>query len=84
VTTYQEDKMEIKNIEIKELESWENQYGSWNNGGLQISWSANIGFGKLDIVIGKNNKIFIDTESLGKEFAKQILCQMIDEAEEIG
>ena len=31
-----------------------------------------------------NNKIIINHDGKGKEFAKQILCQMIDEAEEIG
>jgi hypothetical protein len=31
----------------------------------------------------KEGKVFIDTFGLGKEFAKQVLCKLIDEAEEV-
>jgi hypothetical protein len=30
------------------------------------------------------NKLYINTSKMGKEFTKQILCKLIDEAEEVG
>jgi hypothetical protein len=39
-------------------------------------------FEDLNIYIDDRNKIFIKCR-LGKEFAKQVLCKLIDEAEEV-
>jgi len=53
--------------------------------GLSISWSDDKGyFGQLDIVSGCDEygepEIRLYTETMGKEFAKEILCKLIDDA----
>jgi hypothetical protein len=75
--------MDIKDIKIKEFHPWYDH--ECQGGGFAIYWSANIGFGELRIhqFIEDKTKLLIDTEGLGKEFAKQVLCKLIDEAEEV-
>ena len=40
---------------------------------LILSWTSNIGFGQLEIIIDKDGKVTADTEGLGREFLRQSL-----------
>lgn len=47
-----------------------------------INWSVpNFGFGEMSITAKDDGTIEIDTETLGKDFAKAILCDLVDRAE---
>lgn len=49
---------------------------------LRVSWSANIGFGQFEMIINDTTgKVSILTECLGRDFAKQLLSTIIDQAE---
>lgn len=51
--------------------------GPWVN----FNWSVpGFGFGELSIAL-ENGKIVIDSETLGKDFVKAFLCDMVDKAE---
>jgi len=39
--------------------------------------------GELSVYMTKDGNLLIDTECMGKDFAKQVLCQLVDEAEEM-
>ncbi len=72
--------MEIKNLEINKIEPWgENKL---SNGGIDIHWSANIGFGCLRLVIGKDNKIVGYTERMcsndNKKLISLLFVELID------
>lgn len=50
-------------------------------GHLSIPWTCkNVGFGEMFIEI-KDGKILIDTEAMGPENAKELLCILVDKAE---
>jgi hypothetical protein len=51
-----------------------------------FSWSAkDIGFGEFVFIWNdKKNRLDIHTETMSKEFIKRMLCQMVDEATDIG
>lgn len=70
--------LEVKNLTVDEVEFWSKNES--NNGGMRLSWSANIGFGTTDIVLTPTG-IYIDTETMGKEFVMQVLAEMIKNAE---
>ena len=76
--------MEVKNIEINGFDVW-GRIGAKGaeHKGFVIAWQANIGWGELSVYMTKDGKLLIDTECLGKDFAKQVLCQLVDEAEEM-
>lgn len=53
-------------------------------GGMYVyfNWSVpGFGFGELSIKKHTDGKIVIDSEGLGKDFVKAMLCSMVDEAE---
>ncbi len=69
--------MEIKNLEINKIEPWgENKL---SNGGVDIHWSANIGFGCLRLVIGKDNKITGYTERMCSNDDKRLISLLFVE-----
>ena len=59
--------------------------GIWCNSdsvGFRIKWNSNIGFGQFDFLTkgNKPDKLFIDSEYMGKEFVKAVLNKMVDDA----
>jgi len=45
-----------------------------NKGGIEITWSADIGFGTFQYYLDENmNFILADDETLGLEFGKEVL-----------
>jgi hypothetical protein len=75
--------MEIRDIVIEQVDCHTSAFNKDINI-CRISWSANIGFGELAIRYDNiGNTTVIDTEYMGKEFAKQVLCKLIDEADEV-
>lgn len=53
------------------------------NASLLVLWSEQgIGFGEMWIGM-KDKRLVIDYEGRSKEYAKKILCQLVDDAEEI-
>lgn len=53
-----------------------------NNGGMSISWSTvSAGFGELIIYLTKENELRIESEGMSKDFCKQVLTKLIDNAE---
>lgn len=75
--------MQIENLVISDINFWEEH--ELNKGGIRISWSANIGFGVLDIVKTKDNKLIAHTECMSnnkdKNFVKEILNILLDNIE---
>jgi len=67
-------------IEINKIEAFQPTRFP-NNTVINIDWSANVGFGQLGIIINKNGKVFLDTEFMGRDFAKQILNKIVDNAD---
>ncbi len=56
------------------------------DGGISVefNWAApGLGFGEMRLKLLNNGKLIIDTEKLGKEFAKKVLCAIIDSAKDI-
>jgi hypothetical protein len=73
--------MEIKNIHIDDVIMWSSNPN--NKGGIRIHWSANIGFGVLDIFKKDDGKLYIETETMGKEFALQVLSKLVEDTIEL-
>lgn len=48
--------------------------------GLLIYWDGKPGFGRLSIKV-KDGKLKLDTEFMGKDFAKAVMSKLIDAAE---
>lgn len=47
-----------------------------------FEWSAKgCGFGQLYFYQAEDGKLHCDSETMGKEFVKRMLCQMVDDAE---
>ncbi len=68
-------------LKINNISFWNR--GEKNNGGLQINWSDEGGFGQLTIWLDRKNKLHIDTEERGKDFAITVLSLIIKKAKEI-
>jgi hypothetical protein len=66
--------MEINNVEILGVKEKDE-----NAGLLRIEWQYEKGFGVLNLFIN-NGKVEIDSEFMSKDFVKQILCKLVDEA----
>src|SRR6266446_6394485 len=48
-------------------------------GGMEISWgTVSAGFGILTIFLDKDGTLKADTEMMGKEFCKKVLCKLVD------
>jgi len=80
------DNMKIKNLEINSIETWEKH--ELNNGGIDIHWSANTGFGCLRLIITKDGRLIADTEYMcgdrNKEFINLIFIELLDLLEVVG
>jgi hypothetical protein len=71
--------------------SWEKPVGvvtgetMGNKGGMTVGWSTvSAGFGELTIYIDKDDgKLKADTEGMGKDFCKKVLCALVDSWSEI-
>jgi len=51
------------------------------NGGVWVSWSARfVGFGQLYLGFEEGKPVLLGTETLGKDFAKQVMSKLIDDA----
>lgn len=50
---------------------------------IGIDWSSNVGFGRWEGFVGKDNKLHVNTEHMDiqddKEFTKQLFAKLIDE-----
>ena len=64
--------LEINNLVLDSVEFWGEHEG--NKGGMRISWSANIGFGQLDIFQSKESDgIIAFTECMANEDDKSFI-----------
>lgn len=72
--------MEIKNLEIDEI--WIAKHEYCPNGAIGIEWSANIGFGRYELVLGNDGMLHAYTEYMDKgedkEFTEMILKELIN------
>lgn len=72
--------MNLDSLEIDDISFWGT--GNYYNGGLKIDWSGNMGWGELDIVIDKNNKLVAFTECMDtnedKKFVKKIMELLVE------
>ena len=55
-------------------------FSNQDSGVLRIQWSANIGFGQLDIIVYPDGSVELESEALSKESIKKILSSMVDNA----
>lgn len=70
--------MEIWGLSVDCVEFWGQHDG--NKGGMRISWSANIGFGQLEIVKTKDNELIAFTERMDgedKSFTANVLSELM-------
>ena len=76
-----EEGMKNPQINITKIDFFSNK----NFGGVEVSWSGNIGFGGIVLSIDKKtNKLQLETEHMGgKKFAKKIFEKIIEACEEI-
>jgi len=69
-------KKDFKNIEIDSLQKFKT-----DTEGFVLNWSCKgIGFGQLTIHQTKEGQFKIDTECMGDEFAKAVLCKLVDQS----
>ena len=65
-------------IEARISDTWSKN--KRNDGGFSIDWAVKSwGFGGITFII-KNGKLYMDTEYMGKDFVKQCLNAVIDDA----
>jgi len=58
---------------------WRKKGFTGDNGGCIILWAAkHIGGGELTIKLDTKGRLYFDTECMGKDFAKKILCALVD------
>lgn len=55
-------------------------YANDSQMGFKIRWISN-GFGEINICQLSSGQILIDSEYMGKEFVKKMLCELVDKAE---
>ncbi len=54
-----------------------------NKGGFSINWmTKSAGCGTLIVFIDNDGKLRIDTQCMSREFCKEVICKLIDQAEE--
>lgn len=72
--------MEIKNLEIDKILI--TKTSTCPNGLICIDWSANIGMGEYELVLGKDGMLHAYTENMdngeNKEFSKAILAELLN------
>lgn len=61
-----------------EVEFWEG--AETYQGGMKIKWFTEVGFGNVSLYKDEEGQLCIDTEYMGREFAKEKLRQVIDGA----
>jgi predicted aconitase len=70
------EKTEITSVHIDGI------FSNKDETGISIAWAARgVGFGNMSIIEFSNGEVLIDTENMGKEFVKEVLCALIDKAE---
>ena len=69
----------IENLSIDRI--WIRQHEVCPNGVIGIDWSANIGFGRYELVLGDDGMLHAYTECMDrgedKEFTKAILAELV-------
>ncbi len=65
----------VTNVEIYDEENYKPA--------IVISWDGPEGFGEVAL-IQDGHKILIQSENMGKGFVKELLCQLVDQAELVG
>ena len=56
-------------------------YSNKDETGFRIYWNTPMGFGHIDFCqFNKGGLIRIDSECMGKEFVKKILCALVDQS----
>ena len=70
----------IENLNIDEV--WIRQHEVCPNGIIGIDWSANIGFGRYELVLGDDGMLHAYTECMDrgedKEFTRAILEKLVE------
>ena len=71
--------MKIENLTIDEI--WIRRHNSCPNGVIGIEWSANIGFGRYELVLGDDGMFHAHTEYMDKgedkSFSQAILTELL-------
>lgn len=58
---------------------WRKKGFTGDNGGCTILWAAKgIGGGELVIKLTTKGELYFDTERMGRDFTKKILCALVD------
>lgn len=72
----------VKNIEFQSAWGrWRKRGFKGSNGGFTVGWGMDeVGFGELTVKLDRNGKLLLNTEHMGKDFAKKILCALVDSA----
>ena len=69
----------IENLNIDEI--WINKHKHCPNGVIGIEWSANIGWGRYELVLSEDGMLHAYTECMDrgedKEFTKSILAELV-------
>ncbi len=69
-------------MEIIKIELWGEN--SLVDGGLRVYWSDEaLDFGSVTLYT-KDDKSYIDTEYMGREFAEKLILQVLSESEMVG
>lgn len=76
---YKRKDMDYSDVTIRGLNLWDEN--KLNDGGMEISWGGKIGYGLLTVVKQHDGKITVATETMGKDFAKFLLNQLVDNSE---
>ena len=64
------------NLTVDDIEMWGKN--ELCNGGVRIYWSTDdIGFGTIDIIKTKDNKIVFDDEHMGESFVIKVLETLV-------
>lgn len=70
----------IENLNIDEI--WIREHELCPNGVIGIEWSANIGFGRYELILGDDGMLHAYTECMDrgedKEFTKAIFAKLAD------
>jgi hypothetical protein len=72
----------VKNIEFRSAWGrWRKRGFKGSNGGFTVGWGMDeVGFGELTVKLDRNGKLLLNTEHMGRDFAKKILCALVDSA----
>lgn len=54
--------------------------GMDKKGLIDIYWDGELGFGHIYLIFNNDDQLVIESEYMGKEFIKEVLCKLVDDA----